>query len=65
MLNTEKRAPEPFLQGFKPEFMKHPVFYIRICQNSLYHRRAREQGTGEIFVLLPAPILTSNCQDYL
>jgi hypothetical protein len=65
MLNTEKRAPEPFLQGFKPEFTKHPVFYIRICHNGLYNRCAKEQGTGEIFVFLPAPILTSNLQDYL
>jgi len=54
MLNTEKRASELFLQGFKPEFTKHPVFYIRICQNGLYNRCAKEQGAGEIFVFLPA-----------
>jgi len=65
MLNTEKRAPEPFLQGFTPEFKKHPIFYIRICHNSLYNRYAREQRDGEIFVFLPAPVLTSNWQDYL
>jgi len=59
------RTPEPFLQGFKPEFKIHPVFYIRICQNGLYNRCAREQSNGKIFVFPPAPLMTSNWKDYL
>jgi hypothetical protein len=58
--NNEKRTPELFLQGFKPEFKIHPVFYIGIHQNGLYDGCAREQGDGEIFVFPPAPLLTSN-----
>jgi hypothetical protein len=65
MLNNEKRTPEPFLQGFKPEFKIHPVFLYQDLPEWFIQQMCTRTGDGEIFIFPPAPLLTTNWQHYL